>query len=144
MSLTCYLAGNMSDFYLNGEYDNATKWRQYAKSKFKDVGIKVFNPTENSVEHFKYPAELDKGIILQNYTYLSKCDLILVNLEKYESSIGSIWETCIAWEKHMPVIAFGECLKWQDRPHFKDIITVKLDTVEDACDYIISMFDYRL
>lgn len=144
MSITCYLAGSMSDFYFSGEYDKATKWRDYAKGKLRDIGIKVFDPTENSEKHFKYPVETEGGIILQNYTYLSNCDLVLLNLDKFENSIGSIWEVSVAWQNKLPVIAFGKCKKWQDRPHFKSLIDVRFETVEDACDYICSMYGCKL
>lgn len=136
-----YAAGAMTPFYLTGEYELATKWRDYAKKSLIDVGIKLFDPTVNSTTHFQYPTNLNDGVIHQNYAYLHKCELVLVNLDRIEDSIGSVWELSVAWLEHKPVIAFGECERWNSRPHFGSLITVKLNTVEDACDYIKSMYN---
>lgn len=134
----------MSYFYSIGEYSRATDWREYVYDTLHEAEIRVFDPTENSTEHYKFPKEYNGGVIYQNYTYLRNCDILLVNLDMIEDSIGSVWEMSIAWAEHKPVIAFGECEKWRDRPHFQSLITVKTDTVEEACDYIISMYSQKI
>jgi nucleoside 2-deoxyribosyltransferase len=139
-----YLAGAMSAFYNSGEYHKATEWREYAKRVLTEADIAIFDPTDNSQKHFTYPSSLNEGVILQNYTYIKKCDIILVNIEKLDDSIGSIWELSAAWIEHKPVIGFGKCDKWMDRPHFQGLVPVVLDTVEDACDYIISMYNQKI
>lgn len=144
MSLNSYLIGNMSSFMAAGEYHKATEWREYCKQRLIDVGIKVFDPTFNSIEHFKNPPELDCGVIMQNYTYLKKCDLAIVNLEKLEESIGSLWEVTICWEYKKPVIAFGECKLFANRPHFKSMMPIVLPDRESACDYVLSIYNQTL
>jgi len=139
-----YLVGAMSAFYYSGEYERATDWRKYANSKLSDTGILVFDPTNNSHEHFNFPKEYNGGVIFQNYTYLTKCDVLLVNLDKFDDSIGSIWEVGVAWEHHKPVVAFGTCDKWSNRPHFQSLFTAIFDDVESACDYIISLYSQKI
>ncbi len=135
-----YLVGSMTGFMEDGSYEKATEWREYAKQKLEASNLKVFDPTENSIQHYQYPASLNGGIITQNYTFIQRCDLLLVNLEKLEDSIGSIWEISMAWQQRKPVVAFGRCEKWEGRPHFQSLITVRLADGEAACDYIISMY----
>jgi len=142
--MTIYECGAMTAFYKSGEYDKATKWRNYVKEYFKESNIKIFDPTDNSEMHFNHPVTYYNGVILQNYTYLKECDLVLVNLEYFEESIGSIWEVSAAWLEHKPVIAFGRCKKFEDRPHYKSLITLQLPSVEDACDYILSMYRQKI
>lgn len=141
--MTTYLGGSMSGFF-GDNYTKATEWRRYAKEKLQDCGEQVFDPTINSEEHFSYPASLNEGVIVQNYAHLKKCDLLLVNLENIEDSIGTIWELSVAWLEHKPVIAFGKCEKWKDRPHFQSLVPVIHKTVQDACDYILSMYSQKL
>lgn len=135
-----YLTGNMSSFYEQGRYAEATEWRKVAQEILKQCNIKVFDPTKNSNEHYNHPTHYSDGIILQNYTYLKKSDVLLVNLDLFEESLGSVWEVSIAWERHIPVIAFGRCDKWISRPHFKNLFTVDCRDVEEACEYIGSMY----
>jgi nucleoside 2-deoxyribosyltransferase len=134
----------MSSFYQANRYEEATKWREYSKQRLNDIGIKIFDPTDKSLTHFTYPESTHNGIILQNYIYLKKCDAVLVSLEMFEDSVGSIWEVSMAWAEHKPVIAFGNCEKWKDRPHFKSLITVQFDTVKEACEYILSMYSQNI
>jgi nucleoside 2-deoxyribosyltransferase len=142
--LTIYLCGAMSKFYEEGRYDKAVKWRYYAKKYFAESNIRLFDPTDNSEMHFTYPEDYQKGVIYQNLTYLKHCDIVLVNLEHFDDSIGSIFEVTAAWLEHKPIIAFGKCDKWKSRPHFNAMITVQLNNVEDACSYILSMYRQKI
>lgn len=139
-----YECGAMTAFYEIGEYEKATQWRKYVKEFFTETNIKTFDPTDNSETHFNYPVDYSGGIIYQNYLYLRQCDIVLVNLELFEESIGSIWEVSTAWLQHKPIVAFGKCKKWKDRPHLKSLVTVQLNTVEDACEYILSMYRQKI
>jgi nucleoside 2-deoxyribosyltransferase len=141
--MVIYECGSMTAFYNAGRYEEATNWRKYVKDFFKETNINVFDPTDNSELHFTYPPDLHNGVIFQNYAYLKKCNIVLVNLDLFEDSIGSIWEVSMAWIEHKPVIAFGNS-KWEDRPHFKSLITVQLDTVENACEYILAMYRQKI
>lgn len=144
MSISIYLAGAISPYLNSRDSGKATEWRGFAKELLEDCGIKVFDPTELLDEHLKFPNEYNNGIIFQNYAYLNKCDIMLLNLDKFEDSVGSIFEVSIMWQQHKPVIAFGECPVWSDRPHFRSIISIKLNNVQDACDYIASMYNQKL
>lgn len=139
--IKAYCAGAMSIFFRRGEYEKATRWRDYANNELKDAGISVFDPTVGSEKHYGYPQSHNGGVIFQNYAYLKKCDLVLLNLDEFDDSIGSVWEVSMAWAEKKPVIAFGECEKWKDRPHFKSLITIQLPTVEEAVEYIKDMYN---
>src|SRR5574344_1029357 len=142
--MNLYTIGAMTAFYNQGRYEDATKWRKYVKDYFRETNIKVFDPTDNSELHFAYPTNYSDGVIYQNYAYHKKSDIFLTNLDLFEDSIGSIWETSCAWIDHKPVIAFGNCKQWETRPHFRSLITTQLETVEDACEYILSMYRQKI
>jgi nucleoside 2-deoxyribosyltransferase len=142
--MVVYECGAMSAFYEQDRYEEATKWRNYVKDFFKETNIQVFDPTDNSELHFNYSADLHDGVIFQNYAYLKKCDIVLVNLDLFEDSIGSIWEVSTAFNDHKHIICFGRCNKWKSRPHFKSMFKTRLDTVEDACEYILSMYRQKI
>lgn len=142
--ITVYLAGAMSGFHESGEYHKATEWRDYTRDCFAESNIRVFDPTHNSLRHFTYSTDLNRGVIHQNHAYLKKCDIVLVNLERLDDSVGSVWEISMAWADHKPVIGFGSCEKWESRPHFQSLITASFGSVGDACDYIISMYNQKI
>lgn len=131
-----YLAGAMSCFQEEGNYAPAVGWREKATVFLDASGIKVFNPTYLSEEQFSFKPGAP-GVILQNYSYINKCDAILVNLDKLEESIGSIWELSIAWENNKSVVGFGTCEKFKNRPHFDALVPVRIETLEEACEYLI-------
>lgn len=137
--IVAYLAGCMSELLKQGRYDEATGWRIRCKGRFNDVGIKVFDPTKNSLEHYQHPPHYSKGVVRQNEVFLDKCDILIVNLTLFEESFGTIFEV-IDSRKKMPIIGFGKCEKWMDVPHFKDVFTVICEDEEEAIDYIISMY----
>ena len=143
-NILIYECGSMTSFYEINRYEDAIKWREYVKDYFKESNIKVFDPTFNSLNHFKHPREYYDGIIKQNHIYLNKSHILLVNLDMFEDSIGSIWEMSTMYNEHKPIICFNECKKWEQRPHLKSMVSVKLDTVEDACDYILSMYGQKI
>lgn len=142
--MNIYLAGAMSAYHIREEYHKAIEWRKEIKNQLSDCGFKIFDPTDNSEHHFKYPVSLNDGVILQNYTYLKKCDICIANLEYIEDSIGSIWEASMAWADHKPVIAFGECIRWESRPHFKNLFPIVLKDVDEVCNYITSMYNQKV
>jgi nucleoside 2-deoxyribosyltransferase len=131
-----YLAGACSCHYANNEFEKATEWRRIAAGTLWHSRFKVFDPTK----YFKENLEFDgRGVPVQNYTYLSQCDLVLVNLDELHMSPGTIFELAWSWTLKKPVVAFGSS-RWMEQPHVKDAITVKFDTVDQAVEYINLMY----
>jgi nucleoside 2-deoxyribosyltransferase len=133
-----YLAGAISYYYNVGLPQMATAWREQAEEYFNDFDIKCFNPCKENSSCWDYP---QGGVIKQNYFYLKNCDIILVNLEMIADSVGTVWELSMAWRDHKPIVAFGQTYHWSNRPHMQSLIDVHLDTLEDALDYIVDMYE---
>lgn len=142
--MNLYTVGAMTAFYNTNRYEDATKWRTYVKDFFKETNIHVFDPTDNSELHFTYPTDLHDGVIFQNLAYLKKCEIVLVNLDLFEDSIGSIWEASTAYNEHKHIICFGKCNIWKSRPHFKSMFKTRFETVEDSCEYILAMYRQKI
>lgn len=131
-----YLAGAISYFYNIDQKERATAWRSKAVKYFEPYDIKCFNPCDEPIECWQYP---QSGLIKQNYFYLKNCDIVLVNLDMINDSIGTVWELSMAWRDHKPIIAFGKT-PWLDRPHMLSLMDIRLDTLDEALDYISNMY----
>lgn len=137
-----YLAGCITHYEKLGRLEKAIEWRENAEQKLKDNGFKVFNPMTNYKINASYEQQTPQGIILQNFNYLSKADILLVNLELLEQSPGTIWEMSIAWYLHKPVLAFGYTPLLQ-RAHTQALITIRFTNLDDTLDYICSMYNQQ-
>jgi nucleoside 2-deoxyribosyltransferase len=131
-----YLAGAISYFYNTNQPKRATAWREKASETLEQFNIKCFDPCKEPVACWEYPQE---GLIKQNYFYLNNCDIVLVNLDMINDSIGTVWELSMAWRDHKSVVAFGTT-PWLDRPHMRSLIDVRFDTLDKALDYIVDMY----
>ena len=131
-----YLAGAISYFYNTKQKERATKWRNKAKEYLGQFDIKCFNPCDEPADCWQYP---QGGLIKQNYFYLKNCDIVLVNLDMINDSIGTIWELSMAWRDHKPIIAFGTT-PWLNRPHMLSLIDVKFNSLDEALEYIADMY----
>ena len=132
-----YLAGAISYFYNTNQHKRATAWRERATECLGQFDIKCFDPCKESPTCWEYPQD---GLIKQNYFYLKNCDIVLVNLDMINDSVGTIWELSMAWKKHKSVIAFGKT-PWLDRPHMRSLIDVRFDTLDEALNYITDMYE---
>lgn len=135
--MLCYLAGTMTYFDKQGQFYKATGWRKTSTELLIDAYIRVFNPCINYSENKEYAA---KGVVNQNLTYLKKSDILLVNLEEFDKSAGSMFELFFAYMNHIPVIAFGENYLYPNQPHVSESISMHFKDVYEAIDYITSMF----
>ena len=131
-----YLAGAISYFYKTEQHHRATRWRDKAKAYLGQFDIKCFNPCDEPEDCWQYPHDV---LFNQNYFYLNNCDIVLVNLDKINDSVGTVWELAMAWRDHKAVVAFGQTV-WMDRPHMQSLITVRFDTMEEAVEYIADMY----
>lgn len=130
-----FLSGCMSYFYDNNKHELAEDWRNQATERLKKK-FNIFNPCTNYYKNINYEP---KGIVYQNIAYLNKSDFILLNLDKLESSPGTLFEIFANFLNHKPVIAFGETLLL-DQPHVYEAITMHFIDLDSACDYIENMY----
>ena len=132
-----YLAGAISYFYNINEHKRATVWREKATETLGQFDIKCFDPCKESDACWNYPQD---GLIKQNYFYIKNCDIILVNLDMINDSVGTVWELSMAWKDHKQVVAFGKT-HWLERPHMRSLIDVRFDTLDEALSYITDMYE---
>lgn len=132
-----YLAGAISYFYNTNQPKRATAWREKATECLEQFNIKCFDPCKESPSCWNYPQD---GLIKQNYFYLKNCDIILVNLDMINDSIGTAWELSMAWRDHKPIVAFGKT-PWLDRPHMRSLIDVHFEKLDEALSYIADMYE---
>ena len=133
-----YLAGAISYFYNTNQPQRATAWRKKTEEFLGQFNIKCFNPCKLSVACWtEYPQD---GVLKQNYFYFNNCDIVLVNLDMINDSVGTIWELSMAWRDHKPIIAFGTT-PWLNRPHMRSLIDVHLETLDEALNYIADMYE---
>jgi nucleoside 2-deoxyribosyltransferase len=136
MNKLCYLAGAMSIYHKNNEIQKATKWREIATHLLKDNELEIFNPMCNFYKNTEYNS---RGVLYQNLLYLNKADIILVNLDCIDSSPGTLYEIFLGHYLNKPVIAFGKS-ELINQPHVRESVTINFDFLDEACDYIKSMY----
>ncbi|MEI6296269.1 MAG: hypothetical protein WCO84_01305 [bacterium] len=131
-----YTGGAMSFHFFNGEIELAKKWRNSVKYFFDVRGGKVdiYNPAKCFLE---LNGEYNVSNMAQlNYQHLKNSDVFLLDLNKLEESIGTIWEISLCWQLHIPIVAFGKCEKWQYSPHYKEMVKHEHKDLDDALNYI--------
>lgn len=130
-----YLAGPMSIYYEEGDFGYPVRWREYVKSVLGDQ-VKFYDPTL----HFEYNKDYSfESIVKNNFYYLEKSDLILVDTQRLHKSPGTLFEIYIGWYLKKPIIGFGSN-PFYNKPHVRVAITEQFDTVYDAIDYIRTMY----
>lgn len=106
--LTIYLAGAMGGLSLSEMND----WRQLLSLKLKtvasdiDVNLTVINPVDYfNFEENRYQSE--REIMDFDLAKVRKSDIVIVDLDKLDTSVGSMIECYEAYKQGIPVLAFG-------------------------------------
>ena len=106
--LVIYEAGAMSGL----TFVQMNTWREYFKTAItqvaENIGVKicVVNPVDfYNFEFKKHQNELE--IMKFDLSKVKKSDLVVVNLEGLNTSIGTIIECYEAYKRDIPVLAFG-------------------------------------
>lgn len=131
-----YTAGSITYYEKIHQLNKAITWRKQVETIFIDCNLKVFNPTANYIQSKTYDG---KGVSYQNLYYLQNCDLILLNMEYLEHSPGTLFEIFLGWYLKKPIIAFGYS-RLIEQPHVKEAITIHFNDMEEATEYIQSMY----
>lgn len=136
--LLIYEAGKMSGL----SFSNMNEWRVDLKGRLlkasdaKGLKIKVVNP----VTYYNFEYQLHKSereIMLFDLNLVKKSDIIVVNIEGLNSSIGTCIELYEAYTKNIPVLAFGSIDEYLSlHPWIKECIT-RIDwNKEELVEYI--------
>lgn len=136
--LKIYLAGACK-----GLEDLGATWRGEALKNFlaaqkylDHIKYKIYDPTE----YFSRDRAVDATQVKRFYTkyLIANSDLILVNLNDTENSVGTGQELQYAVDKEIPVIGFGKKNVYEWLPSDCDVV---FETMDEAIDYIINFYD---
>lgn len=136
MEKLVYLAGAMN-YFRDKDYNEAKGWRLVMKQKLvssnDNYGTRftVFDPT---LEEDKY-----HDIVTQNLYYLRKADILVINLNALEHSLGSIYELAYFSYTGKPIITIGGH-NWLSHPYLEKFVSMRVDTVREAADFIRRMY----
>lgn len=119
--------------------DEGRQWRRDITAMLKQVGdwcnreVVVIDPTQ----YFSYSAPKHKSQKQIKEFYLNKiakCDLVIVNLNDSDMSVGTGQETQAARMMHIPIIGFGTKNIY---PWIKEVdCEVSFDSMHEAVDYV--------
>lgn len=134
-----YTAGKM----LGLTYQEQMDWRYKIENMIEnktDQLIKFIHPP--LVYNYIEPShKTEQEVMNWDLSHLKDCDIVIVNLEEIESSIGTIFEMAAANElnhsghKHIYIVGFGHTDK-SLHPWIELSLHRKEDTLEDAADYV--------
>ena len=138
----------MTSIYLAGACrgleDLGTHWRLQAQELFDDFldifpefKIRIYDPTE----YFSR----DGGDAISNkqiknfylHHAIKKSDLVLVNLNDTQYSVGTGQELQYAVDNNIPVIGFGKENVYEWLPEDCDVV---FNTLKEAVDYIVDFY----
>lgn len=129
-----YLAGACKNLE-----DEGREWREKITTKLQQVAewcdkeIVVIDPTK----YFSYSENKHKSQKQVKEFYINKisnCDLVIVNLDYTDMSVGTVQETQAARMMHIPIIGFGTKNIY---PWIKEVdCEVTFDSMHEAVDYV--------
>lgn len=129
-----YLAGKLSGIPLQEQKG----WRDYLKKQLEDTGnFKVLSPCDYySYEKKEHKSE--REIMNWELNYVKNSDIIIVNLDKADSSVGTIMELATAHNLGKPIIGYGKLEG--HHPWIQEVIWRTEDSLENVIYYISRYF----
>lgn len=132
--LTVYLAGKC-----RGLNDEGKSWRNEIEVKLQTVAewinsnIRVIDPTK----YFSYSENKHKSNKQVKEFFLNKisqCDLVIVNLDDSDSSVGTAQECQFAVDNKIPIVGFGtkNMYEWIAEVDCQ----VVFDSMHEVVDYV--------
>ena len=141
-TLVVYLAGKMNGL----SYDEMNKWRIRADAALHNAGyttgtkVRANNPV-NYYNFEKQEYQSDKEVMDFDLALIKKSDIVLVNLDGLDSSIGTAIELYECMNSKIPVIPFGtDNAYWKLHPWVSLCITRKDDSIESSVEYIKNFY----
>lgn len=130
-----YLAGKMAGL----SYEEMTKWRELATRILKANKINALNPV--SVPLSDEPSTQE--IVTSNKFQIGQADVLLVELDYEEPSLGTIGEIVYAYTLGKPIIAWGRAYNIIQNPWILAHLTIHFTRLDDAVIYIIHNYGPR-
>lgn len=133
-----YLAGKCKDL----SFEESDSWRKVIKKILEEVHsdykVKVFNPND----YFNYYEKLhktNKQIKEFFFSRLDKCNLVIVNLNNSNSSVGTGQELQRASDMGIPIIGFGteEVYPWESEVDCQVVFNTMDECIKYAIDYYL-------
>lgn len=135
-----YLSGAMSYYFENNEYDNAINWRVYAEDYLRSHDFKIFNPTSYYSFSKNYHTKKSEIMRFELFCQLTKCDVVLVNLDNIDKSIGTSDEILYAYLNNIPVIGFTKKdeVNWLHPWKYEQCMRIEVgkDSLDNSLEYI--------
>lgn len=136
--LKIYLAGAMSGL----SYNEMNEWRSAAKNliseyaDMKECPVQVVNPVEfYNFENVLHKTE--REIMTYDLTHVRSSDILLVNINKLNTSVGTCIEIYQAYIQGTPILAFGTQQEYEIlHPWLKEMIHRYETRLLDIIDYI--------
>lgn len=137
-NLQIYLAGKMSGLSFN----EMNEWRKNIKNIIKGyamyvgVNVSVINPVDYfNFEEKKHKSELE--VMKFDLNKVKSSDIIVVNMEGLNTSVGTCIELYEAYKRDIPVLAFGSEEKYNElHPWIQCFITRYDNDHYDTAFYI--------
>ena len=137
-NLSIYLAGAMS----SKSFDEMNTWRVEIKNmlthmaSYYDCDVKVTNPID--YYNFKEKRHKSEKEVMQfDLSLVKKSDIVIVNLNGINTSIGTSMELYECYRSNIPVIAFGSDEEYENaHPWIRECITRHESNMEDTATYI--------
>lgn len=137
-----YLSGRMSGVPHDEMMYSRNKVASYLEFLIKnmDADWKVVNPAY--FYNYKNNAhKSDKEIMQFELNLVRNSDVVLVNIEDINASIGSCIEVYEAYKNDIPIVAYGEDEDWYvTHPWIKECISRRERTYYEACEYIADFY----
>lgn len=146
--LKIYLAGAMS----NLSFSEMNSWRINIKNElirraqWHGTDIRVINPVDYyNFKEIKHKSE--REVMQYDLSHVKTSDIVIVNVDGLNTSIGTCIELYEALTRNIPVLAFGTKIKYQNgityqklHPWIKECIT-RMDCIqEELVDYITDFY----
>lgn len=140
--LTIYLAGAMS----NLTYEQMNSWRVRLKKNILqevllyDVKARIINPV--SYYNFEYPVyKTEKEVMQFDLNLVRNSDIVIVNLDGLNTSIGTCIELYEAMKNNIPVLAFGDIETYDEtyenlHPWIKECISRVDSSEKELIEYL--------
>ena len=140
--LKIYLAGKMSGL----TFEESDGWRRDFKGVFKrkmnydTMHYTIINP--NDYYNFKNPSHQNEREIMQyDLNHVRNSDIVVVNLDDINTSIGTAIELYVAAQNNIPVLAWGNEQEWEiTHPWLKECISRRSSDMKNICKYISDFY----
>lgn len=127
-------------------FEESNEWRRKLKSMifgrafYSQIRPTVINP--NDFYNFKEPTHKSEHEVMQyDLNHVRSSDIIVVNLDGINTSIGTAIELYAAAQLNIPVLAWGTSEEWENtHPWLKECISRVESDANDLCNYIFEYY----